>query len=332
MSGERVLPAVRSFDGLERLGVAVRHPDRAVTHVIGRLRRKAGRVENRVFGDAVTEEDWDNLIILDGCRYDMFAERSSLPGRLEKRRSAGSATKEFVRNTFVGRQFFDTVYVSANPYVSKLVDDGFHHLEPVWKTRWDEETGTVLPGPMTESVREVAERFPDKRLVAHYMQPHHPFLGPTAERELGGTVGNEQARREAAGGAPTDREPSRVDHVWDRFRDGDVDESVVRRAYYETLEEVLPWVADLCEDLPGKTVVTSDHGNLLDEPAYPIISAGSRRFAHPTYGTAASLVTVPWQVCPFEERKTVVAEPPAEDAGTVTGETVTERLEALGYR
>lgn len=32
---------------------------------------------------AVMDEDWDNLLILDACRFDMFENRNILPGQLD---------------------------------------------------------------------------------------------------------------------------------------------------------------------------------------------------------------------------------------------------------
>lgn len=330
MSGAALLPPVRPIERtpIADLVTAVRRPGRA----LARIRRLVGSAQNRLLGTAVMDEEWDNLVILDGCRYDTFASLHELPGRLERRRSRGSATEEFVRNNFVGRQFLDTVYVSANPYVSRLAGDAFHYLEPTWRTRWDEDLGTVPPGPMTEAVLAAAERFPDKRLVAHYMQPHHPFLGPTAERELSGTSGNEHARVETIEGSNAAPGAAADDHVWALVRDGRVEPSVVRRAYTETLERVFPRVEQLCEELPGMTVVTSDHGNLFDEPAYGVLAPGTRRFSHPRYATAPALVTVPWYVHPFESRKEIVPEPAVPEPLSDSTDAVDDRLEALGYQ
>jgi hypothetical protein len=40
-------------------------------------------------GVSVFKGDWDNLIILDACRYDIFAETNTLSGDLSKRTSRG---------------------------------------------------------------------------------------------------------------------------------------------------------------------------------------------------------------------------------------------------
>jgi hypothetical protein len=38
------------------------------------------------------DEDWDTLLILDACRYDLFAEEVPFGGRLESRISLGSSS------------------------------------------------------------------------------------------------------------------------------------------------------------------------------------------------------------------------------------------------
>lgn len=50
-------------------------------------------------GVDVFTEDWDNLIILDACRYDML-ESASIEGTLEHRISRGSNTVEFLFGNF----------------------------------------------------------------------------------------------------------------------------------------------------------------------------------------------------------------------------------------
>src|SRR6056297_529711 len=56
-------------------------------------------------GTRVMDEDWDNLIILDACRYDMFAEQVDLDGELESRISLGSTSEEFLEQNFGDNTF-----------------------------------------------------------------------------------------------------------------------------------------------------------------------------------------------------------------------------------
>ena len=85
-------------------------------HYINRLYYTARNPDNyNANGISVFTEDWDNLVILDACRYDYFAEQSNLNGTLTTRISRASATREWVRANFTDRQLHDVVYVSANP-------------------------------------------------------------------------------------------------------------------------------------------------------------------------------------------------------------------------
>ena len=323
----------------DKLSRGIRNPEK----ILARARRSVGRLQNRIAGCDVMAEDWDNLLILDACRYDMFERANTLPGRLESRRSKGSATREFVRNNFAGGRYHETVYVTGNPFVSTDAGDAFHDLYEVWRTDWDDELGTVRPESMREAVLRANEAYPNKRLVGHLMQPHHPFIGPTGRELLDDPAGNEAARRRMLDEGETE---ARADgdeadrRVWIQLADGRLSFGDVREAYLENLEIVLPTVETLVEALPGRTVVTSDHGNLMDESAYGFLAAGSRRFAHPKYATSEPLVKVPWLVCPGEERKHVTEEPPVErsEGAARTGDDpadereLDERLEALGYR
>ncbi|OYR52729.1 hypothetical protein DJ73_10100, partial [Halorubrum sp. Ea1] len=122
------------------------------------------RVKYEAKGGAtrITEADWDDLIILDACRYDQFERLHSLPGELEPRISVGSATPEFLERTFAGERRFDTVYVTANPMYRHVGLDGVFHA-------------------VVEATRAAREAYPNKRVLTHFMQPHYPFLGETGE-------------------------------------------------------------------------------------------------------------------------------------------------------
>ena len=131
------------------------------------------------------EEDWDYLVILDGCRYDLFSEvhGAFLEGDLEKVLSVGSNTVEWRDNSFPGR-YEDVIYVSANPYINSRVGvkgfsarDHFHGVVDVWDWGWIREHGTVHPRTVNEAVHATMKNNPEKRLIIHYLQPHCPYLG-----------------------------------------------------------------------------------------------------------------------------------------------------------
>jgi hypothetical protein len=270
-------------------------------------------------------EDWDNLLILDACRYDMFAEHNWLPGTLQKRTSLAASTPEFVTRTFAGETYHDTVYVTANPQLTLRVDDDvFHHVEPVWKTDWDEELSTVRPDTMAERTREMHESFPEKRIIAHFMQPHYPFIGELGRTELDGQAGFELTKRLASG------EDARRDgtSIWDLLKRGEVDAEKVWAAYIENLEIVLEEVEDLIEAFDERTVVTADHGNLVGETVGPLPVS---MYGHPTGIHAENLVTVPWLVVEGDRSKKITAEPPAAADTSYDTDELEDRLADLGY-
>jgi hypothetical protein len=134
---------------------------------------------------SVMEEDWDHLVVLDGCRYDFFFRLypAYFEGELERVLSTGSNTVEWRDSSFPGR-YGDVVYVSANPYINSRVAvkdfdarDHFHEVVDVWDWGWDPGLGTVPPGRVNEAAIASIERHPGKRLIVHYLQPHCPYLG-----------------------------------------------------------------------------------------------------------------------------------------------------------
>jgi len=261
-------------------------------------------------GIDVFAADWDNLIILDSCRYDVFADLNTLPGTLTKRKSRGTGTREFLHGNFRNRDLRDTVYVTANPqlyYHAEEINAELHDVLNVWQeTGWDDKADTVRPETLTEYAQEYAEQYDNKRLVIHYLQPHRPFLGPTAEDhpDLGSLFGAEDAAK------PT------------------VSRDVYWQAYEENLELTLPSIRDLMESLDGKTVVTADHGQVIGERLFPL---PVRDYGHWSGNYIDELVSVPWLEYESGHRRRIVAEDPKTDADDVEDEIVLSRLRQLGY-
>lgn len=291
--------------GFSELAEAIRHP-----HY---LYREFNRLYHTRFwsrpynpdGVSVFEEDWDTLVILDACRYDIFAERVSLPGQLERRRSRGAATPEFIRANFDGRDLRDTVYVAHNNWFLKLRDE----LDTVVHAFYNEISESQQP--LTERAIKAHKEHPNKRIIVHYLPPHHPFVGPTAAEHL----------------------PSYDDQsndLFERIRTGEIDisDNLLRRTYAENLDRVVAEVEHLLEQIEGRTVVTSDHGELLGERCRPI---PVREYGHHVGLYVPELVNIPWLVHESGERRVVTADEPIERQ-EIEEDVVNQRLRDLGYK
>lgn len=263
-------------------------------------------------GVNVLERDWDNLIILDACRYDYFeryVEDTSLDGTLERIRSRAPTTADWVTANFEGKKLHDIVCITANPWYERLLCDlefEFHELVPVYDDNLGLESRT--PDRVVNAVTEAVEEYPHKRLLIHFIQPHNPYIGPYGQEHL------------------KEIESKSYRAVLKELDTPNPD-AVLERAYVENLEIVLNHVEQLMDVLSGKTVVSADHGELLGErwPTMPF-----KQYGH--HGILVDeLLEVPWFISSFDERKEVIAEPPDSDLSTTTERDLEAHLEHLGY-
>lgn len=267
-------------------------------------------------GIDVLEADWDNLIVLDACRADLFETvgLGTLTGTYRRTQSRGSATKEWLDGNFSDRRAPDTVYVTGCPMFLRQfnqIGNTFHAVDHVWTDGWNSEYRTVLPETMLNRAKLAVTDWPNKRLILHFMQPHYPFL---TETDFDKTYPDEAAAS---------------DSLWLRIRKGELSVPVtdIWDAYRTSLARTLPFVNGLIDSLPGKTVVTADHGNMIGDRARPI---PVREWGHPPHLHTTQLLTVPWLECPYRARKSI-SPGSINDNRTVDDGPVDDRLTALGY-
>lgn len=277
---------------------------------------------------SVMEEDWDNLIILDACRYDTFRNHHELNGTLEPRISQGTATGNFLNGNFGDGEYYDTVYVTGNPHVSRLCEGQFHSIIPVWETDWDDELKTVTPEAMVNATIKAQSKFPNKRIISHLVQPHAPFIGENARESFGVETGITLNRMMAQGKENTDySKREEYPNAWSRLQSEEITTEQILEAYCENLEVALDSVAELIEKLRGKTVITADHGEMFGEMALPL---PIRRVGHSGKVFTPLLVKVPWFIINSNSRKEIQSERPST-MGDDQGEEMRKKLEHLGY-
>ena len=232
--------------------------------------------------DLIVEREWDNLIILDACRFDVFKQVCNISGKLQKIVSCGTNTFSWLRNNFYGKILKDVIYISSNPFVSKycLMHSCANHepfgyipffkIVDVWEDCWSERLGTVHPKEVNRFTLKTLRKYPEKRLIIHYLQPHHPFIGkvriPGAEG-FGDRVGGKVVKDE-----------------WWLWKMGRVSTEKLWEAYVSNLLLVLKHVEKLLPYLSGRTCITSDHGNVFGRYGF---------YAHPNVALP-ELIEVPW--------------------------------------
>jgi hypothetical protein len=215
---------------------------------------------------------------------------------------------------FRNKSLHDTVYVSANGWYLSLqneIDAEVHDFIALHTSEYRENPyRTTLPETVTQEALGAHDRYPNKRLIIHYVQPHRPFVGPTGDEHF-----SEQT------GLNFQRAVQEIDRSCRR--------DIARKAYRENLKIVLKETKTLLEELSGRTVVTADHGELLGERLSPIPVRG---YGHPVGLYHDALVEVPWLIHDSGPRKRIVSEAPAEtDERSATAEETMEHLKDLGY-
>lgn len=312
------------MDTSDRILRAIRNPRLFARGINRAYHCRAGLRSENPEGVAIFEEDWDTLVVLDACRYDMFKEVADISGDLSSRTSKGSATVEWLSANFDGKDLSDTVYVTANPQLERNRRNwniSIHETINVWLDEgWDEETGTVLAETITEAAIKAHEKFPHKRLVVHYMQPHYPFVPSDTSFDK-----NHLNQIDGADGSPDG------ENVWGKKFTGQlsISQNELWDIYLKNLEYVIKHVKFLLTFITGKIVITSDHGNYVGERASPI---PFKEYGHPRGIYDDVLVQVPWLVKENGPRRKIRRSDTESAAGTVKSDIIDERLHNLGYK
>ncbi|MDL5360563.1 hypothetical protein [Halalkalicoccus sp. NIPERK01] len=280
-------------------------------------------------GTNVFERDWDLLVVLDACRVDAMrevADEYEYITEVESMLSVGSNSHEWLAQTFSEKwshEIAKTTYVTANFHSGfvfrdqklppdridvpfywtdwNVVDgDGFYEIVDVWDTHRDDTFGVTPPHAVTGHAIDRGRSNEDSRIIAHYMQPHGPYI---------------------ANAVKNGEEPSEIETgAWRSLRDGDATRAEIWELYLDNLRVVLDQIDVLLENVDAETVaITSDHGEAFGEfGAY----GHPEGFPHPV------VKKVPWIETTAEDLET---RKPDLEAQSDTDVDIEERLEALGY-
>ncbi len=249
-------------------------------------------------GISVLNEEWDNLIILDACRYDYFKEaikKSNLKGKLEYRISKGSDTHQWLITNFT--QIYNNIlYIAANPQVDKWCKDNFPNLISVWKTGWnkprknEEYLNTVLPKKTYKYALKSINDIKHYRTIIHFIQPHSPYPNGTGELRF------KELLNVMFGGRIVKREYKLAEGIytskWTYITTKTLRVDKLKEGYKQNLDLVMPYVEKLVKELKGKTIISSDHGEAFGEKLIPLLPF--KVYGHPGFTRIPILTKVPW--------------------------------------
>lgn len=284
----------------------------------------AARVERyRPFGRSIFDSEWDICVVLDSTRLDMLRTVWSRNEPVDSAWSRGSITTEWLANTFRPEQaeaISETAYVTASPHSHTVfrkrevltnaseVDfpfpDGdvvapgeFAGFHEVWRSHATEH-GAVPPETMLDATLEAADRY--DRVVAHWLQPHEPFIAGASS---------------TIGGGATEQ------NVWDALNKGEADKEAVWNSYTANLIYALAGVELLVENTDARVLLTSDHGNGFGEWGI---------YGHPFAWPQPEVRKVPWVEMEATDSETYTYSPVLDS--TRGDEAIDDQLRALGYR
>jgi hypothetical protein len=269
-------------------------------------------------GEAIFAREWDLLIILDACRFDLLSELASTGEYsfltdIDTFRSLDSTTKAWMARNFTADHrttMRHTAYVCGNPFSAEELNAAeFALLDEVWKYSWDDKLGTLPPRATTDRTIAASRNRNPNRIIAHYMQPHNPFIGGASPKQRKSiTKWGEESTPD----------------IWRQLEDGNVKSAQVWEDYRATLDYVLEEVELLLDNIDAeRVVISSDHGNAIGEWGL---------YGHPPHLPFECLRTVPWVRTTATDSNTYTPTTERKQPATGNETRVADRLDALGYR
>ena len=281
----------------------------------------------RPIGQNVYESDWDLLIVLDACRVDVLeavADDYDFIDSIDRVLSVGSHSREWLTGTF-RRTWRDeiahTAMITGNGHTKSVFfddelppketvpfcwpnwdvvsADSFARLEMLWQDEHPEGYG-VPPRPITDRMIDISRDEDHERLIAHFMQPHIPYIAEAMW---------------------DDRKPTEAEsRGWKYLKSGNIDDESHWQLYEANLRLVLDEIEILLKNVDAEQVViTADHGNAFGEFG---------AYGHPEGFLHPNVKVIPWVETSATDTESYT---PSYDPQVGVETSVEQHLEAMGY-
>lgn len=259
----------------------------------------AGRRADQL--EKLSTSEWDIVVILDACRYDILQEVTDWP--IERAVSPASCTPEWLQKVEEKGIFDDATIITANAQYEKVGFSG--ETESYWRTHWNDSLSSVVPEDVLDRVTDLITSG-EGPIVAHLQQPHWPYIAK---------IGDRWHLAYDNTGPWTDGDDN-IESVQVAMERGLVDLQAARRAYRASVSSVWDTLVEYLErwlNNSQSVVVTADHGETfgrLRERGF---------YEHPCGCHTKPLISVPW----------ISLKPHLDQP--ITKDSVDARLKALGY-
>ena len=205
------------------------------------------------------ETDWQTLIVLDACRYDVFSlaiKSHAIDGDLIEANTDSCKTSEWYRCNW-NKYNDNIVLITGHPQVRRgEFHKNFHatiNVEgatPEW----------ILPDRTFDLTIKAQSDYPDKKTMTHLIPPHLPFMGEKGKAFMVEVMGREKwsdqiGRRINGTTLYSLATEYGKKNGWDKLKE----------YYRENLDYVLNELLSYLNRLKYPVVITSDHGELLGE-------------------------------------------------------------------
>jgi len=202
--------------------------------------------------DNVMEEDWNIMILVDACRYDIFSKaisNSTLKGELHRVKSLCRNTPEWYERYFSHIQP-DKILVTSSPMPYKFGKEyrNFFRDYPSWKYEdW------LLPKSAFRDFKKAFISYPNKRFIVHIIPPHLPYFGINGIKFQHNVLKIDKS----------DGDPSIYNAVNKYGQENGWNDII--KYYEENVNYAIMAIEQSIDIFKGKVCITSDHGELIGE-------------------------------------------------------------------
>lgn len=286
---------------------ALKDPEEALYQLygrtFGRVRQRLSNHYQPLTNELILDEDWDILVVLDACRIDTLKETSPFDSEIHAAVTQGPNTGTWYRQNFADMDNDNIIYLSGNPAAADAdVANTFFKFEDCYNKYWDDNIktlngeGTVDPQKLARTAIYYNKEYPDKRIVAHFLQPHTPFVDTPAT-------------------------PSNAKYNHAGIRKGKVSAEEIMKATSECLDYLSDALREIKKYTDGEILITADHGDALGEIGV---------YGHPPWARIEQVTKVPRQIIHGDGRNLEIDTLPS-NFNNNEGVTRDERLKQLGY-